>query len=152
MKIEDREALKDLDLSINLYDRSVKTGNETLDIVITEKNLLCDKFSIAFSCITDAENILFMSRTDIYTLFGNILDNAIESVSETSPDNRFISLNIHKKGNMLSIHSDNYCDKEITFIDGIPQTSKKNRKYHGYGIKSINFIVEKYNGTINHEP
>jgi sensor histidine kinase regulating citrate/malate metabolism len=54
--------------------------NDTLDIIITEKCLLCEKENITLTCIADGEKISFISVTDLYSLLGNAIDNAIEAV------------------------------------------------------------------------
>ena len=38
---------------LNIYDSSVQTGNETLDILLTERSLYCEKYGIRLSCIVD---------------------------------------------------------------------------------------------------
>ena len=45
-------------------------------------------------------------------------------------------------------HVDNYCSEQLTFEDGLPVTSKKDKAYHGFGVKSIKYIVDKYKGDI----
>ena len=49
----------------------------------------------------------------------------------------------------MTIHEENYFTGEIKFLDGLPQTSKKNKELHGYGLKSIQSIVSKYKGSID---
>lgn len=47
---------------------------------------------------------------------------------------------------MVMIHLENYCSSQLKFVDGLPETTKENKMYHGYGTKSIRYIVEKYHG------
>ncbi len=76
------EAIKEIESVINIYDSAVKTGNEALDIILTDKSLLCGKKDIRLSCMIDGKKMAFMNESDIYSLFGNLVDNAIESVVE----------------------------------------------------------------------
>ena len=86
---------------------------------------------------------------DLYTILGNILDNAIECVRNyEDPEKKVISLSILEKGDMLNIFADNYFDGELKMEKGFPITSKKDKGYHGYGVKSIKMIAEKYDGDI----
>ena len=39
-------------------------------------------------------------------------------------------------------------EDEIVFSDGLPETTKEDKNYHGFGVKSIRYIVERYHGTI----
>lgn len=144
------ESLKKIENSIMIYDSILKTGNPTLDTVLTEKKLICEKHGIRFSFIVDGASLDFIDEEDIYVLFGNALDNAIESVTEQEdPDNRIVSIRLVTKGKILSVHIDNFCGHEVTFKDGLPVTTKHDTRYHGYGMKSIKYIVERYGGTMS---
>lgn len=59
-----------------------RTGNETLDIVLTDKLLYCEKNNVTITCIADGKSLSFMSEEDIYSLFGNALDNAVLAVEQ----------------------------------------------------------------------
>jgi hypothetical protein len=142
--------LKHIEDSIVIYDSMLKTGNSALDILLTEKKLLCEKHGIRFSCIADGSLLDFMDEEDIYTLFGNALDNAIEYIIGVGQDDKkVISIKITSKGNMITIHFDNYCGEQLKFKDGLPQTTKGDKLYHGYGIRSIKYVVGKYSGNMS---
>ena len=49
---------------------------------------------------------------------------------------------------MCSIHIENPYEGEIQFVDDLPQTSK-DKKWHGYGMKSMNRIVSSYDGIMS---
>lgn len=139
------EELKDC---LDIYDSTVQTGNDALDIVVSEKILVCRKNDIAFSYLTDGKILSFMNTVDIASLFGNALDNAIECQRGEEAENRFINLNITRRNGFIYVHIDNYCSKKIEFVDGLPRTTKGNDGYHGFGTKSIVSIVEKYSGEV----
>lgn len=132
--------------SIMIYDSNVKSGNDTIDLILTEKSLICQRDNIKFSYIIDGAKLDFIEVADLYVLFGNALDNAIESVEKELEEQRIISLNIRQKNEMVMIHLENYCSSQLKFVDGLPETTKENKMYHGYGTKSIRYIVEKYHG------
>lgn len=139
-----------LEKAVNIYDSNLKTGNDALDICLTEKSLQCHKHSIIFSCIADGDKLSMMESTDIYSLFGNALDNAIEALSRVeNPSRRLLDVSVRAQDKLLSIHIANYYEDEIEFKDGIPLTRKEDKTVHGYGMKSIRYIVEKYGGTIS---
>ena len=87
-------ALEELESVISIYGTIVKTGNQALDIILTEKNLYCQKNGVTISCIADGAKLDFMTDSDIYSLFGNLLDNAIRSVVALEPDMRVISFSV----------------------------------------------------------
>ena len=151
MQMEDAEERKkyteEIRQAISIYDAVYQTGNSALDFVLREKSLRCQEYEIKLSCLTDGKALDFMETLDIYALFGNVLDNAIESViKESDQEKRLINLHILRRGGMLHIHEDNYCGEQVEFADGLPVTSKAEKEYHGFGVKSICHIAEKYDG------
>lgn len=80
----------------------------------------------------DGKKLNFMSELDLYTFFGNALDNAIESVSKLSEDKRAISLTMTKKGNFISLVIQNYTDNKIVPIRIIKEIHllKRTKKIH----------------------
>ena len=151
-KLDDKAARKayldELSECIAFYDSTAQTGNDALDIVLSEKGLLCEKNEIAFSCLADGAKLAFLSPTDIASLFGNALDNAIEKELTENTERRFISLSVKEENGFIYIHIDNYCSSQIEFEDGFPKTTKKDTRYHGFGTKSISNIVNKYSGEL----
>lgn len=152
-KIEDageqKEYIETIKDAVAIYDNIYQTGNDILDLVLTEKSLLCDEYRIKMSCMIEGSIMNFINTTDLYALFGNLLDNAIESVmKEDDEGKRIISILVAKKPQGCHIHVDNYCSEQLTFEDGLPVTSKKDKAYHGFGVKSIKYIVDKYKGDI----
>ena len=76
-----QQEMEEILRAINFYDTDFKTGNEVLDTVLSEKILKCDGLGIRLSCMADGKALDFMEAGDLYSLFGNALDNAIEAVS-----------------------------------------------------------------------
>ncbi len=140
------EHLTRLEDSIIEYGTVVECGNETINTVLTEKNILCATHGVKFSYMLDGSLFDFMSEMEIYSLFGNALDNALESCSKVeSPDRRMISLKALARGEMVILHVENFFSEAPTMVDGMPVTTKKGSG-HGFGLRSIQQIAEKYNG------
>lgn len=141
--------IKKIEDAVMFYDAAAKTGNNVLDVILTEKSLLFEQNNVTFTCVVRGEDLSFMDDMDIYSLFGNALSNAFEKVCLIEDeDRRCISLNVHREGDSLSVHIENFYDGEILFEGGLPATDK-NKDYHGYGIKSMDFIARKYNGYMH---
>ena len=145
----DSAYLDDLERSVAVYNSTVRTGNETLDIVLTDKRLHCATHNIQFTCIAEGKKMEFMESMDIVSLFGNILDNAIECESQLPAEMRFIHLSIRSNQQLLLIHVENHFEGTLDMKDGIPITTKENKLYHGYGMLSIQHIVKKYGGDFH---
>lgn len=146
---ERKEFIDSIEQDIMIYDTAVKTGNQALDTVLMDKGLFCKDHGIAWSCMADGSMLDFMRVEDIYAIFGNALDNAVSAVLKLSdPDKRIISVKIITQNNLVVIQIQNYYDADLQFNQGLPLTTKHNKQDHGYGMKSIRYTAEKYNGTI----
>lgn len=144
----------EIEKSIDIYTDIARTGNEAMDIVITQKSLICTSNNIRFTYILSGECITFMNKSDITSLYGNIIDNAIEATKKEEGEYRLIKLKTYKQNGLILIQEENYCHTKIRFSkDGLPLSTKKDKVNHGYGSKSIRYIVEKYHGQmkIDHE-
>ncbi len=143
-----QEELKEIEKRLRLYDTGVKSGNNTLDILLSEKSLICHKNDISMDCIIDGKQIEFMSENEINALFGNIMDNAIESVLKIeNHKKRIITLKINQAFGGRYIIEENPYEGVVQMVKGYPVTDKK-KKYHGFGMKSIENVVNRYDGVI----
>ena len=135
--------------AVETYDSIVRTNNPALDVVLTRNSFICKKKNIYYTCMADNDCLSSFKETDIYSLFGNILDNAIEAVDKIeNAEKRVIDIRITKKNYFVNIHQENYFSGQIKFLEGLPQTIKKDKDFHGYGTKSIQSIVNKYKGNL----
>ena len=150
-KEEERQScLDEIEQAVNIYDTSMKTGNEVLDTLLTEKTLYCEAHQIELTCIADGEKVAFVDPVDLYAMLGNALDNAIEYLDRTdNPDKRMIFVMIWSRSNLLMMQVENFCEENPEIRDGLPVTTKTNRDYHGFGLKSIRMTAEKYGGTMS---
>jgi hypothetical protein len=147
------ESLRSLEDSVLVYDSIVETGNKMLDTVLTEKSLQCKARGIPFTCVADGSCLDFLEPMDLYSIFGNALDNALEGVSRLQdPELRTLSLLVMQKTGMVVVQVENPYEGELELRDGLPKTVKQNEPgYHGYGLKSIRDTVEKYGGYLTVE-
>lgn len=141
--------LNQIEDDIRSYEAQNKTGNKVLDTILTSKTIYGQKFGVTITCVADGQALDFISAIDISTLFGNALDNALEAVQKI-PDSeeRSIHLSVCRKKNFLCINIRNPYEGNLSFHSGIPTTTKEDREFHGYGLKSIRSIVEKYGGDM----
>ncbi len=146
---EKERYLQEIEEAIDIYDTAVKTGNTALDVVLMEKGLFCKSHDIQWTCMADGSKLSFMALEDIYSVFGNALDNAIAAVMALDdPQKRLISLRIMTQDQVMIIQIQNYYEGQLHFADGLP-TTRQDWHMHGYGMKSIRYTAEKYNGTIS---
>ncbi len=141
------EEIRELERAVNIYDTTLKTGNEIFDVILMEKAMACESKNIRLDCMVNGASLIFMKQSDIYSLFGNALDNAIEAAEKIEDlEKRFLSIRVWEDKGMLVIHVENYYSGELEFDGGLPKTTKEDKRYHGFGMKSIRMITEKYHG------
>lgn len=144
------DAIREMERAISLYDAIVKTGNEALDTLLTEKSLVCAKEGVRLTCIADGGALSFVADSDLYSLFGNALENAMDAVMRLDRNRRTIGLKIHRTGDLVAISVRNPYDGEVTFgEDGFPVTTKGGADYHGFGVRSMAQTAEKYGGNVS---
>lgn len=141
------ERIQQLEDTIIEYGTVVECGHDAINVVLTEKNILCSTCGVKFSYIIDGTLFDFMTETEIYSLFGNALDNALESCSKVSEkEKRVIALKAARHGDMVVLHVENFFEAALNMVDGMPVTTKKGSG-HGFGLRSIQQIAEKYSGV-----
>ena len=151
--VEEREAyLTELEDTIQIYEAMVKTGNEVLDTILTDKSLYCKDRGINISCVVDGSQMGFIHTIDLYTLLGNAIDNAIEAVEKFNTiEKRQIDVLAYRQQNFLVLNIVNPVKIEPVYEESeeLPVTIKKDKKYHGFGLRSMKYILEKYDGHLN---
>lgn len=145
---ERRQSIAELKNAVMLYDAIAKTGSTALDCILTEKGMYCQKNNITLSVIADGKCLEGMRHSDIYALFGNAIDNAIESVMQLEDSSKsVIGLRVDERGGLVCVHIENYIETKPEFRNGLPVTTKTGEG-HGFGMKSIKYITEKYNANL----
>ena len=147
---EKERYLQEIEDSVRIYEAIAKTGNEALDTVLTEKRLYCEANRITAHCVADGSRLAFMDPVDLYTIFGNAMDNAIESVKQLqAEEKRIIDVLVYAENQLLVIQVINPLEASLTFNeDGLPQSTKPVNGYHGFGLKSIRHTAQKYGGFV----
>lgn len=124
----------------------IQTGNSVMNYIINSKLEGAQSKGIKFKA--EIENLPFekMGSVDFSALLSNILDNAVEA-SENSSD-KFIYVAILKKRAYDTISVKNKIDASV--LKSNPELrSSKHSGEHGYGIKQIKAITQKYDGIVD---
>lgn len=136
---------------VSAFENVNKTGNQVLDTILAAKMFHCRKNQIQITCVADGSLLDFIHVTDICSIFGNGLDNAIEHVVMI-PDieKRLVHVAVSARKNFVFIKIENYCTADISKNeDNLITTTKIDKNNHGFGLKSIRTVVEKYDGSID---
>lgn len=121
------------------------SGNDALDAVLNTKQTAAHQYGINFDIVI-TDSLQFMSADDICVLFGNLLDNAISAAGQT--DTKQIKLNIQPQDTYVSIVLANSVKEDILTSNPTLKTTKQKKDGHGYGIKNVRKVVQKYHGLI----
>ncbi|MBO5066066.1 MAG: GHKL domain-containing protein [Clostridia bacterium] len=132
---------------ISKYNRIAKTKNKFLDVILNKYIDMCETTEILFDVNVSTDNLDFMSNYDISSLFNNILDNAYEAALNSNEKSIYLEISrvlgsYHK---IIAINSSDITPK--THNDNLLST-KTNKDSHGFGTKSIQKVVNKYQGEL----
>ena len=132
------------------YETQVKTGNPTVDAILSEKIQLAYADGIRFNVCLDLSGLDHIKTVDLVTIFGNAVDNAIEALRKTekSEGERFLFIKSSTFANNVVIRFQNRYAGDVELRGGVPVTSKKDADMHGLGISSIRNAVRRYGGTV----
>lgn len=145
------ECLNEINHSLRQEQRSIWTQNKIWDLVLSYKkdeaeqkgiNVVIDSALVPSFPFDDREGC---------SLFGNLLDNAIEACEKMDSGEKFICVKIEKQQQLLFLEIANSIKEEPQFGNGDPVTTKSQKSLHGYGLKSVKRIIDKYEGIISYQ-
>lgn len=144
-------ALNEMSAVISAYDSAVDTGYDPLNIILNEKSLSCRSDGISLDCMADGTLLRFLNEAEIYSLFGNAIDNAVSAVRRLQEqEKRSIGVYVGQVKGFVTVCVHNYFEGKLSCsADGLPVTTKKDAKNHGYGLKSIRYIAEQHGGRLS---
>lgn len=128
------------------------TGNIIIDGLINYKLQCALEENITVHSEIAVPSDLEMDTSDIVVIIGNLLDNAISAILELQNDQRYLTIKIVYSMNRLIIHMLNPYKREVQYQNGEIVTSKVDSSNHGFGLKNIERIVEKYSGYMQINP
>lgn len=128
----------------NEFDLKVHTGDRFLDVIVNYYMYLAEKEKISFVVSGKLTGALQLDMFDMTTLMGNILQNAMEAAAKAAVPEIRVELVEHKKEIFIVVS--NSAAEQIGTKSGFLMTSKKDRENHGFGLKNIAAVVEKYHG------
>ena len=142
--------LNKLDDSLTVIDNIVKTGNITLDAILNSKLSLAAARNIRVNVKAAAPETMRINEVDLCIVVGNLLDNAIEACEKiASEQNRFIRIYIGRYKDQLYISVANATANKRKIHGGRYETHKTG--VHGFGLKRIDRIIDKYDGYVNRQ-
>ena len=123
------------------------TGITILDHLLEYKRNEALNKEITFQIISDKIH-LKLTEQELVALFGNAIDNALEACEKIEPSKRWIRLSIRNVHNMTFIKIMNSSKEFPNSSQTVILSTKEKNKKFGWGMTSMQLIVEKYNGTL----
>lgn len=140
--------------SPGFIQRTDYCADMTVNAVLSVKETAMRENNISLTCKLDLPEELPFKKADICVLFANPLDNAIESCLALPKEKRFIELNARHQKGILALSIKNPIEsipipkKKDKPSKSLPSTTKSDKKYHGYGLRSMDTIVSYYQGNM----
>ena len=139
---------EDLRAPVREISQTAWTGDKAVDYLISSKLALAGQKKIRTKVSIEYPRNTNIRSVDLTAVLGNLLDNALEA-AETAPDSlRFLKLTIRRIHAMLLIKVENGCGRAPIQEGAEFPTTKEEKALHGWGLKSAQTAVERYDGTI----
>ncbi|RNE27739.1 sensor histidine kinase [Lacticaseibacillus paracasei] len=144
-----RAYLDELEDKLDEVDPLVHSGNAMLDAIVNAKLTLAERLHIPVNEKVIVGSTPLIKDVDLVVILGNLLDNAIEAISEQpagEPRQLRLYIGIVKQQFYISVTNTRPADQEIDYQYASPKSDKR-----GLGIRRVNKLVAKYNGMINRQ-
>ncbi len=139
--------IEELDHQLMNVDTLLKTGNVSLDAILSAKIAQAKKENIAVTVKAVVPDSLTINDTELSIIVGNLLDNAIEAcqgIPDGCPGGRFIRLYMSMKGKMLYFSMLNSAGEKKQKTGKFFLSPK--RGFHGFGLRREEAILEEHGG------
>lgn len=136
--------IDELDVKIQQVDTLLRTGNVSMDAILSAKIAKAKSASISVDVKANIPDNLTLSDVELSIIIGNLLDNAIEACLELPEDGRFIRLYIAMKGPMLYFSMMNSSGNKQMKVGRLFSTKKEG--LHGFGLHRAASIIADHDG------
>lgn len=146
-----KKYLADLTKQVKANGTVIKTGNIIIDCLVSEKKNFASRSKCDLNCNIMIPENLDIEPVDLCIILGNALDNAIEECQRIEDDSvkKEIVLKMICKNDQLFISVANPMSGKAIVRDGRFVTIKPDARNHGFGLKNIESVVQKYDGILD---
>ena len=143
------EYINKMNESLATYSKISHSGNHTLDVIINKYITECEIKDVKFTFDIRLKNLEYVEDYDLVTILGNLLDNALESAEKS--EKREVSLSTDYRNTYDILIITNSCDVAPKLVNKRLSTTKKDKTFHGVGLKSVSKTLKKYKGDYDWE-
>lgn len=133
-------------ISDELYS---STGNIAIDSVINFKLSKASEIGTMVKADIKLPSGLRDGLEDLVTIIGNLLDNAIEALSDIDDNEKRLEIEVRYNIGNVNIDIKNSYNGELNYRNGKIETKKHDKNMHGIGLESVKTAVEKHYGTMD---
>lgn len=144
---EMKQYLDELEQDLNKVDTYIKSGNLMVDAILNGKLSIAETKNIRVNCKASLPETLSTDDVDLCVILGNLLDNAMEACEQIPEEERFLRIYMVVNKSQLYISIQNSAKEELDFNERNYITNK--RGSHGFGMKRVKAMVDKYDGFLN---
>ena len=141
---EAAEYLETIKITSGVQKRQISTGNFVADAMLNNKNALAEELGIKMSFV-GAIPEKGIASSDLCTILGNLVDNAIESTKRLSGE-KYIRIEATARELFFVLSIVNPVNERVVIKNNRIKTTKSDSKNHGIGLKNVGRIAEKYGG------
>lgn len=140
-------------ISEDLYEASTKvwSGNVIVDMILNSKKKYAEEKEIKVEIETEVIPRFPLDNREVISLFGNLLDNAIEACEKIRKIEKWIRIRMQKRHEVLSIQIENSIENDPKERRGEILSDKILQGVHGYGLKNVRQIVDKHKGIYSYQ-
>ncbi len=142
---EIKEYLQTADSDLDAITPMRFCENETVNLILSSFAAKAKQSEIQLTIDAKLSDSHPFSNTELCSLLSNALENAIQASEQITDSNkRIIRLRVFSKNNKLCIDIRNSYQTEPIFHQSLPISKEQG---HGFGTKSMAYIVEKNGGV-----
>lgn len=151
-----RHYIDGIERKLDVYQSYYKTGNTFIDNLLHAKRLEALEKKIEFKVFADFTPFRRVKNEDLCVIVSNTIDNALRECQLMKADNPkiecLVQLKARKIKGFLSIICENSLREsqaEVLRGNSVMETSKEDKKNHGFGVKNIKRVVREYGGEVS---
>lgn len=131
------------------YTRNCHSGNKLLDVMLHKYTIDCEMRGIQFEYDVKVCNLSQLDDIDLVAILGNLLDNAVTAAEKSAE--KTVSLNTVHRNSYSIIILGNSCDTPPKQSGSRLISTKSDTSLHGFGLKSVEKTIRKYQGDYEWE-
>lgn len=149
-----QEYIEKLTGSFAMSEQVMFCENRVINSVLNAKHSAAKNGGIGFQTRVSVPEKLGVDDVDLCALLGNAMDNAIEACLKCPEGRRYVNGVIKVEKGIFAVKIENSVAEDTIgsgsslLADGLPATTKKASQDHGFGLRSMKEIAERYGGSL----